>query len=81
MDNSEILKNINIIAQDIFDDDELELNLQSSADTVDEWDSLNHIQFMIAIEKQFNIKMKNSEIAALSNVEDLIHLVSSKVSP
>ncbi len=64
-----------------------ELNLQdfnfqdeTTANQVPGWDSLNHINIILAIEKEFNIKFKGLEILKARNVGDLQKLIDSKFS-
>lgn len=72
------------IFRDVFDDDELTISRSTSAADVDGWDSLMHINLIIAIEKAFNVKFATVEISALKedgrNVGDFIDLVQSKMS-
>ena len=57
MERSDILKKLNDIFIDVMDlDDDFELNEDMSADDIEEWDSLSHIQLMKAIEVTFGIK-------------------------
>ncbi|GAB6281923.1 MAG: acyl carrier protein [Ignavibacterium sp.] len=63
-----------------------ELNLQdfnfqdeTTANQVPGWDSLNHINIILAIEKEYNIKFKGLEILKAKNVGDLQKLIDSKI--
>ncbi len=78
MSEAEILDTIRGIMVDIFDVDDLAIGPQTTAADIEEWDSLHHIRLMIAIERKFKIKFKNSEVEALTNVGDLIRTVQSK---
>jgi acyl carrier protein len=64
---------------DSFDLDDINIHQETSADDIDEWDSLSHIRLIVAIERAFSIKFKNSEIESLKNVGDLVNLVATKV--
>ncbi len=65
---------------DVFDIDDLEVSGTTTADDIEEWDSLSHIRLIVAIERKFGIKFKNSEIAALMNVGDLVNLIDARVA-
>lgn len=67
------------IMRDVFDADDLVVTLETRADDVEEWDSLSHIRLVVAIERKFGIKFKNSELESLQNVSDLVSLVGEKV--
>ena len=65
--------------RDVFDDDDLEISLATTAEEVEDWDSLSHIRLIVAVERKFGFKFKNSEIEALKNVGELVNLVETKV--
>lgn len=66
------------IFRDVLDEDELEINFKTTADDVEEWDSLNHIQLVVAIEKHFNIRFTASEIQGFSNVGEMCEGIINK---
>ena len=60
MERTEIFKKLDEIFNDVLDpDDEITLNENSCADDIDEWDSLSHIQLVVAIEKEFGIRVSS----------------------
>ena len=63
-----------------FDVDDLEVGPATSADDVEEWDSLSHIRFVITLERLFKIKFRNEEIADLKNVGDLARVIQAKLA-
>ncbi|MGF7151727.1 acyl carrier protein [Sphingomonas zeicaulis] len=74
------LETIREIMIDVFDlDDDFELTADTSADDIDEWDSLSHIRLVVAVERQFGIKFKNSEIEGLKNVGELVAVIDGKL--
>jgi len=52
---------------------------ETTAPEVPGWDSLNHINVILAVEKHYNIRFKNLEILRLKNVGDLQKLVNSRL--
>ena len=62
MTREELLTTVAGILRDIFDDDELEVTESTCSDDVEDWDSLSHIQLIVAIEKAFHIKFTSKEI-------------------
>jgi acyl carrier protein len=78
MSRDEILSSITDIMRDVFDVDDLNVALDTTADDVEDWDSLSHIRLIVAVERKFGIKFKNSEIESLKNVGELVNLVSTK---
>ena len=77
---SDILEKLQPIFQDIFEDDELLITAESSAATVEDWDSLAHITLIFAIEQEFEIKFALGELEAMKNVGDMVELMQTKLS-
>jgi acyl carrier protein len=73
------LERIQEIMADIFDLDELAVTRETTAEDVEEWDSLSHIRLIVAIEREFKIKFTNAEIENLGNVGELVDTVEAKV--
>ena len=76
---SDILKKLQPIFQDIFEDDELLITAESNAATVEDWDSLAHIVLIFAIEQEFEIKFALGELEAMKNVGDMVELMQTKL--
>jgi len=64
---------------DVFDLDNIEVSSQTTAEDIEEWDSLSNIRLVVAIERSFKVKFTNAEIAALLNVGDLVKLIETKL--
>ncbi len=79
MSSSDLLLEVQDIMRDVFDVDDLEITESTTADDIEEWDSLSHIRLIVALERKFGFKFNNSEIETLKNVGDLIKLIQSKV--
>jgi len=62
----------------VFDDDELVLKPEMTADDVDGWDSLAHIRLILSVQKAFGVKLSQVEMNRLKNVGDLIALTKDK---
>jgi acyl carrier protein len=82
MTSTEILDSIRGAMNDVFDVDldEGAVNPDTTANDIEEWDSLSHIRLIVAIERKFKIKFKNSEIESLKRVGDFVALVQAKVA-
>lgn len=79
MDRNELLNQINKVFIDILDVEELIINEQTTANDVEEWDSLTHIQLVVAIEKFFKIKFTSKEIQSWINVGEMTDCISNKI--
>ena len=75
MDMQKILADVQEIFRDNFDDEELEITRETCADDIEDWDSLEQINLLTAIEKKFGLKFKLEDVRGLKNVGDLLDLV------
>lgn len=80
MDRSEILQQVNGIFTDIIDEENIKLSSETTANDIEGWDSLTHIQLVVAIEKHFKIRFNSKEIQGWKNIGELMDSISSKIS-
>jgi acyl carrier protein len=76
----EVLNKVEDIFRDILDEESLILTRDTTANDVDGWDSLTHIQLIVAIEKQFKVKFSSKEILSWKNVGELLDSLQAKAS-
>lgn len=79
MDRSEILAKVEEIFREELELDDLVLTDETTADDVEEWDSLSHVQLVAAMEEAFGIEFKSREILSWENIGDLIDSIEKKV--
>lgn len=80
MTREEVFEILTGIFQDVFDDDELELTDATTADDIEDWDSLEQINLVAACEKRFNVKFDMKEIQALKNVGEMVDTIVGKLA-
>jgi acyl carrier protein len=73
-----IYPQLNEIFRDTFDDDTIDLTPNTTAHDIKDWDSVNHINLIVAIEEQFHIKLKTAELESLKDVGEMVRLISLK---
>ena len=78
MDRKELLIRINEVFIDVLDDDQLQIVESTAAEDVDEWDSLNHIHLVVAIEKSLKLRFTASEIQSWTNVGEMMNDIIKK---
>lgn len=64
----------------VFDDPNLQLTSATTANDVQGWDSVMHINLIVAAEKEFGVRFSTSEVMSLKNVGDLADLIARKLS-
>ena len=80
MNTENIINELNNIFEDILDLEKISLNELTTADDIDEWDSLNNIQIIVAVEKHFQIKFLTSEIENFKNIGEMINSIYQKLN-
>lgn len=80
MEQNKIMKDLNKIFVDVFEDESISLNDNSTPSDIDSWDSLNHIQMIMAVEKHFKIRFGLNELLNFVNVGDLCKGILKKLN-
>jgi acyl carrier protein len=80
MESNKIFSELQLVFRDILDQEDLVIVPETTADDVEVWDSLNHIQLVVALEKHFKIRFTSGEIRSWKNVGELADNISRKVS-
>ena len=76
---NEVLQQATVIFRDNLDNEDIELKPETTADDIEEWDSLSHIQLIVAIEKHFKIRFSTVEITSYKNVGQLAEGILKKL--
>jgi len=63
------------LMRDLFDAEDLEFSDSLTADDVDDWDSLSHVRFLVAVEKEFGFRFTSGEIDAFKNVGEMLDVI------
>jgi acyl carrier protein len=79
MNTEDILKEVNDIFIDILDNEHIELSMITTANDVEDWDSLTHIQLVVAIEKHFRIRFTASQIQQWKNVGEMCAEINKRI--
>lgn len=78
MDAREVFSRLNRVFQEVFDDDSIRVTPQTTADDIDDWDSLEHITLISAVEREFRMKFKMGEISSMRNVGEMAQIVMER---
>ena len=80
MSREKIFDEMKKIFRDVFEDEALEINNETNAEDIEDWDSLEQINLLIAMEKKFEIKFNINEVTSIQNVGEMLELIEGKVS-
>ena len=76
MERVEIFEKLNDVFREYFDDDSIIVTDATTAADIDDWDSLEHINLLVAIEREFGIKFTLGETSEMKNVGEMVTAIS-----
>lgn len=80
IENQNILLELQEICREVFENPDLTISETTTAEDVEHWDSLNHLNVVAAAEQRFGIRFRTSEIEGLKNVGEFVGLIAAKQS-
>ncbi len=78
MDTKTIYARLNKVFRDVFDDDEITVGSKTTANDIEDWDSLEHITLMSAVQREFKVKFTMGEIASMKNVGEMADIIAAR---
>lgn len=78
MSREEVFEKLNEVFRDIFDDDDITVTDTTTADDIEGWDSLEHINLIAAVEQEFGMKFNMGQIVAMKNVGEMADIIISQ---
>lgn len=75
----EVFERVTDIFRDVFDDDELVISDSTNSEDIEDWDSLEHIQLVVGMEKEFKVKFDIKTVNSLENVGQMVDLILSMI--
>lgn len=79
MNQTEIYERLNEVFRDVFDDEEITVNADTTADDIEDWDSLEHINLIAAVEQEFGIKFSMGQVVSMKNVGEMVSIIESNI--
>lgn len=80
MTRAELLTKIRDMLADIVDEPDLTITESTVAEDVAEWDSVNHVKLIIALEADLKVRFEPDEISSPQDVGGLIDLIEQKIA-
>lgn len=80
MKKEEIYERLNSVFRDIFDDESIVVNESTTSNDIEDWDSLEHINLVVAVEKEFGMKFNMNEVSTMKNVGEMVDIILSRIN-
>lgn len=74
----EIFDRLNGVFRDVFDDDSITVNEATTAADIEDWDSLNHITLIDAVESEFGVRFTMGEVSGMKNVGEMAAIIKER---
>ena len=74
----EIFERLNGVFRDVFDDDSITVNEETTANDIEDWDSLNHITLIDAVESEFGVRFTMGEVSGMKNVGEMAQIIKER---
>lgn len=75
MTREEAFERLNKVFRDVFDDETIVLHDETTADDIDEWDSFEHINLVVAVEEEFSFKIPMGKVVTMKNVGEMVDII------
>ncbi len=79
MEKEEIYEKLNNVFRDIFDDESIVVKPETTSKDIEDWDSLEHINLIVAIENEFGMKFNMNEVTTMKNVGEMVDIIISRI--
>ncbi|MCR5142107.1 MAG: acyl carrier protein [Ruminococcus sp.] len=78
MNEKQIYERLNEVFRDVFDDEDITVNADTTADDIDDWDSIEHINLVGAVEDEFGLRFKMGEVSGMKNVGEMVDIIMKR---
>lgn len=79
MSREEVFEKLNEVFRDVFDDEDITVTDATTADDIEDWDSLEHINLLAAIEQEFGMKFSMGQVVSMKNVGEMVDIILAKI--
>ena len=79
MNEAEVFAKLNKVFQKVFDDKSIRVTRATTAKDIEDWDSMEHITLIGAVEKEFGMRFKMKEVSSMKNVGEMADIIMSRV--
>lgn len=78
MTREEVFERLNKVFRDVFDDDDIIVTETTTSADIDDWDSLEHINLVAAVEQEFDMKFTMGQVVTMKNVGEMVDIILQK---
>lgn len=78
MNKNDVIARLNEVFRDVFGDDSISVDASTTAADIDDWDSIEHINLMEAVEQEFGLRFKMREVSGMKNVGEMIDIICER---
>ncbi len=78
MNDQDIITRLNSVFRDVFDDDSLSVNENTTSADIEDWDSIEHINLISAVEDEFSMQFRMREVSGMKNVGEMIAIIKER---
>ena len=78
LSKDEIIERLDDVFRDVFDDNTLEVDENTTADDIEDWDSIEHITLIGAVEDEFKMRFKMVEVSGMKDVGEMIGIIEQR---
>lgn len=75
MNREEVFERLTKVFRDVFDDESIELNDETTSDDIEDWDSFEHINLVVAVEDEFSFKIPMGKVITMKNVGEMVDII------
>lgn len=79
MTRQEVFTRLDEVFQDVFDNEEIHVSDETTAEDIEDWDSLEHISLIVAVENAFGIKFSMGQVTRMKNVGEMADIILEKL--
>lgn len=78
MNRTELKERLVEVFRDVFDDNKIIIDENTTSDDIEDWDSLEHINLIGAVEKEFKMRFKMREVSSMKNVGEMMDIIAER---
>lgn len=75
MTREEVYVRLNRVFQEVFDDQTINVNDQTTSEDIEDWDSFEHINLIVAVEEEFSFKIPMKKVVTMENVGEMVDII------